>query len=520
MPSSFLSAHAASHSSSGMPEVSDQGSPDFFDDPFMERLIERRQSEHARAQTAARMYRRSQAFQTAGPGQEQRAFKRAAQFLALDTELPHHELRLRTLADALQRHGASPIMGPGRASPLLLCDASGEPHLSFLPLHDAASAAGRASMAASLNDTLRADQSLSVGIDRAVLHDMHGLGKGLLTRTTGARSAKELQAAALGRLFTNDCEAGWQQAPGGDGLPSWHLGACAPFPDHKALRGSLEAMQDLRGPAPLFDIPADAGPAWDDALDPTLACQVRGLDLDSLAWTMALERQAQRKNPAATPPGAEAIRSAIASIRVVRALIDEAPTLTLRQLLERVPHRLDGGDIGSSAARTRKPVVSVAPSPVPKFSRFLQPSPVLAFPAGTPTPPSLIDDTELSALLRAAAPFSPFRRRDRELAPRLREAIALRLMKPGPKKERATSTLLKDSYRALQRIQAEGDRRASGHWERSQATDARATILLRLIADTEHRFEQLRSDSATYTAEASMPGRSWFPWRRGAQRQA
>ena len=503
-----------------MPEVSGGGAPDFIEEPFMERLLERGQREQARQQAAARTYRRPQAFPIDAPGRAQAAFKRAAQFLALDAGLPHHPLRLRTLADALQRHGAPPIKGPGSASPLLLCDASGEPHLSFLPVRDAASAAGRASMAATLDDSLRADQSLSVGIDRAVLHDLHGLGTGLLTRATGATSAKELQALALGRLFTNDWAAGWQQARGGDGQPSWHLGACAPFPDHKALRGSLEAMQDFRGPAPLFDTPVDAGPPWDDAMDPALADQVRGLDLDSLAWTMALERRALRKNPAAIPPGAEDIRSAIASIRVVRALIEESPTLTLRQLLERFPHRLDGGDIGSSAIQTHKPVMSVAPSPVPRFSPVLQPSPVLAFPRGTPPAPRLIDDTELSAILRAAAPFSPFRRRDRELAPRLRDAIALRLMKPGPEKERAAGTLLKDSYRALQRIQADGDRRASGHWERSHATDARATILLRLIADTEHRIEQLTSHGATGTAETSVAGRSWFPWRRGAQRQA
>ncbi|HEY1397191.1 hypothetical protein [Roseateles sp.] len=453
--------------------------------------------------------------QVDGPGQKQQAFKLAAQFLAGDSGLPRHEMRLTTLADALRRHGSSLTRVSGSSSLHLLCDPSGEPHLSFVPVDGPAlaAAAGRASMAAALNDTLRADQSLSVGIDRAVLHDLQDLGTGLLTRTSGARSAQALQALALGRLFTNDWQAGWQQAPGSDDHPSWHLGACAPFPEQAALRKSLEDMHDFRGLAPLFDIPAEAGPAWDDAMDSALAGKVRGLDVDGLQWTMTLAREAQPKNPVATLPSAETILSAIASIRAVRTLIDEEPTLTLRQLLERFPHRLDVLD-EYQAVRHRDAAQQTEPEParVERSPQISVPRPRRA------DPPQFISDADLASWRRRYATFNPFKRMDRTIASLLRDAIGLRSKKEGPQRERAAETLRCAAIHAANTLSKglEGLRRADPR--RIEADNKRLKTLWHLITDTENRYQLAPPDLPSEPVKPA--GRSWLPWRRRTQGQA
>jgi len=488
--------------------------PDQFnDDPFAERLLARRERMRARASTQLRRYWAGRRTSLDGPAQHERAFDSAARIVGGGPELPGYEHRLGLLADKL------PVRRPSVSNPQanpdarLLCDTQGRPVLAFSPVRQAASARARGWMAAALDEALQADQELSLGIDRPVLHELPDLGMGLLTPARGAASVTALQRLALSRVFTNDWQARWQKAPDQAGGESWYLGGCAPFPERAARAEALTDMQHLRGVAPLFEVPQHAGSAWDAPLDPALAAKVQALDLDSLQWTMALERKNQCQDPVATPPSADAIRSSIASIQVVRTLIEEEPTLTLRQLLARFPHRLDvpkehWADSHRDAAQQTEP----APESqrVDKAVQTSAPQPPRA------DPPQFISDADLSSWLRHYAPFNPFKRKDRTIAPLLRDAIGLRLKKDSDKRKPAAEKLRRSALNAVGTL----SRRLEGldNPDARRIAQARLDTVWHLITDTENRYGLAPVDLLSEPAKPA--GRSWFPWRRRTQAQS
>lgn len=533
---------------------------EFNEEPFTERLLARRERMRARASTQLRSYWAGRRTSLDGPGQRERAFDSAARIMGSGPDLPDYELRLRLLADELPVRRSSVSTAQANPDARLLCDTQGRPILAFAPVGQAASAWGRGSMAAVLDEALQADQGLSLGINRPVLHQLPNHGMGLLTPARGAASVKALQTLALSRVFTNDWQARWQEAPGQAGGKSWYLAGCAPFPERAARAEALADMQEFRGIAPLFEVPPDAGSAWDCPLDPALAAKVQALDLDSLQWMMEIERKNQCKAPDATPPSAETILGSIASIRVVRTLIEEEPTLTLRQLLARFPHRLDVPD-EHRAVGHRDAAQQTGPAPVGRpapqratgehlaHERLLQDlrdcvdglqkeDPVApALPSNAPAlePDAMgsdlrIDDTELSELLRQAAPstrfkwlgplsrFLPSPGGDHVLAPLLRQAFALRSRRGGAKTRLAALKLRDAAEGALRRTVAKTERSTPDRQDLLQAVNHRVATLSRLIVDTEsrHGIPALSPDEI----ESPPSGRSWRPWRRGAQRKA
>lgn len=492
------------------------------------------------AREAARVYRRDQAAIAEGPQRCARRFDVAAHFLQRGPELPHPALRHRALADALVRSG-SVVPMPGRPDIRLLCDLEGQPLLAFLPSPGPGSAI-RASLVATLEERLRVDHGLSLGIGRPVSHALPGMGDGhliampapLSLRQQQAISAqrngeigaaamfdlalreavrdmppRELQTLALRRLFTNDWQAGW------DRLVVDVHGRCCPldfettFPDHASLLLSLSAMQRLNGLAPVFRIPEDAGPAWDAPLDPTLVDKLRRIDPHALQsdWTRQLTRELTRRSgssPDSHAPLAsarvaqEATRRSVDGLRVVQTLIAEDPVLSLRRLLERFPHRLTWLD-ERPAARQRDPLVASEPQ------------------ARRADPPQFISDADLSSWLRHYAPFNPFKRRDRTIAPLLRDAIGLRLKTDGPQRQRAAEKLRRAAIHAANTLSRGLEGLRSADARRIEADNKRLETLWHLITDTENRYQLAPPDLLSEPVKPA--GRSWLPWRRRTQAQ-
>lgn len=176
-------------------------------------------------------------------------------------------------------------------------------------------------------------------------------------------------------------------------------------------------------------------------------------------------------------------------------------------------HPFNRHDVNRTAFRTRKsgrPEASgrewLAGKLVP-----LSTGPARAPAASTPVSRARIDGWELSDMLRQASPFSPFKPRDKVLAPLLRDAVALRTMKEGRRRDLAAARLRASLTEALFRTDGprvvDGPRRAER--QPRLVGERRREVLLLLISDTDDRYKP--SIAAFQPPQTTRRPWSWFP---------
>ncbi|WP_431045947.1 hypothetical protein [Roseateles sp. L2-2] len=380
-------------------------------------------------------------------------------------------------------------------------------------------AAVRASMAHCLEDFLEADWGV-----RLRAGESPGPGK-----------PDPMQARALARLFTNRWET---PCPGG-------VDATSAFPENDALQPLLLRIDDMRTPPDLFLAAARGGGGWERPLDPTLVDRILRIAPHALMASLdrALDwhrwpRAGHGDRQAGLSRGA--VYRSVDTIRTFQNVLQAHPRATLRELFERFSNhvtiwlshlRPDGLDAVQTVPRGHRqsemrttvlpptsPATLACPPAVSGRSRPVAASPRQPDPPCRADPPATIADNELSAWLRHYAPFNPFKRRDRTVAPLLRDAIALRLRASGPLRRRAAEKLLRATVEAAEKISRGLERLGKDDARRVEADNGRLKTLWRLIEDTRNRYDlplpELPPASATVTR------RSWLPWRRRAQRQA
>ncbi|OWQ48052.1 hypothetical protein CDL60_05545 [Roseateles noduli] len=345
----------------------------------------------------------------------------------------------------------------------------------------------------------------------------------------GAWPPGPMQARALSRLFTNR----WgTPCPGGvDATPA--------FPEDDALQPLLLRIDDMRTPPDLFLAAARGGGGWEQPLDPTLvdgilriAPHVLVASLDTALGWHRWPRADQGDRQAGL--SRDAIYRSVDTISTFQNVLRAHPRATMQDLFERFsnhvtiwlsPRRPDGPDAVQTVPRAhcqsemRTTVLPpTPPATVVGATAASRPSRPVAAPPRRADPPAYVADNELSAWLRHYAPFNPFKRRDRTVAPLLRDAIGLRLRASGPLRRRAAEKLLRTTVEAADTISRGLERPGKDDARRVEADNERLKTLWRLIEDTRNRYDlplpELPPASATVTR------RSWLPGRRRAQRQA
>ncbi|ANH67545.1 hypothetical protein [Mitsuaria sp. 7] len=527
----------------------------YHEEPFVANLLARHASGRNRTAQQIRDYRARTADSVNGRDPAAQHFDAGVDFLAVGPEYPAYKRRLRTLhvlGDKFPR-----VSSPSDPRTALLCDRLGQPRLAFHPATDGGTAL-RESMASAFDTALSSRYGLSLGIGLPVPHPVARGGAGTLSlapgrfpeplpgafstyRQRGAEaepgvrqairqrlqtvSAQALQSTALSRLFTNRWQGEWERQLFDAQGRCWHLDAGASFPEDDVLGPALDGMSNDGRLAPLFRVPDDAGAAWDAPFDPDLAEKVLSIDTHALRWPLELELDRVLKAGVPSAPGnahlaakllsRTAVRRSFDAIDAVQSLLMRNPVMSLRELLSQYPARIrDWIDDEPSAALPLPRQPPRKPPRTPITPPAVRPQST----AAAPTAEFLITNAELSERLQKASPFSPFKRRDRALAPLLRDAIALRQMKDGPKRLRAAGKLRDGAVAAIQRISSKLERGGPVAQSDIDAANGRLATLFRLIHDTEsrHGLPALAERIETPTQR----GRSWLPWRRGTKRQA
>ncbi|OWQ92212.1 hypothetical protein CDN99_07680 [Roseateles aquatilis] len=296
---------------------------------------------------------------------------------AMRIDAPYRAQAVGSHALAMSREFAS-IRLPIGSTVTLICDASGQPIYARRAASDAS--IDRDLLGDALLHQLEQQTRLAFGRTDLTLHGHPTEGLALLSPVpalapafrvaitrlgkgdTNAQSllreaslaalstapASTLQRAALCRLFSLDFTSRWQdQIQQADGH-FWPLNADRGFPEARSLEPSLDALQ--RGDLPaLFYLPCSE--KWDEPIDAATASALARVDVETLRetllsfhpWWIADLRNPEIDESAPAPCHAiskDAVLQVVASVGLVRQLLREAPTQSMRQLLRAYTARI------------------------------------------------------------------------------------------------------------------------------------------------------------------------------------